>query len=230
MSDHTGAARRPCSCSILLPASAAIAALILAGCSSGESSDPSKAPSPPPTSSSNAPPTISGAPPASTKIGEAWSFTPTASDPDGDTLSFSIENQPAWADFDAMTGTLQGEPQAGDEGDYSSITITVSDGQVTDSLIFSVSVSQVASGLVTLSWEPPTMNDDGSPLIDLMAFKIYHGKSAGAYTEEILVENPGITTFVVENLLPGTYYFVVTALNSEGVESNYSDVASITIQ
>jgi hypothetical protein len=42
--------------------------------------------------------------------------------------------------------------------------------------------------------------------------------------------NPGITTYVVESLTPNTYYFTVTALNSTGAESVFSNTASKTIQ
>jgi len=125
---------------------------------------------------------------------------------------------------------LEGQPQAGDEGDYADITITVSDGKATDSLSFSVVVSQVSTGSVTLSWVAPTLNDDGSSLTDLDGFKIYFGKSWGNYSDEILVENEGITTYVVENLSPDTYYFVVTAINSEGVESDHSSVLGLTVE
>jgi hypothetical protein len=35
---------------------------------------------------------------------------------------------------------------------------------------------------------------------------------------------------VVDNLVPGTYFFVATAFNSAGTESVFSGVASKTIQ
>src|SRR5205814_8237654 len=45
----------------------------------------------------NRPPTISGTPATTATTGTAYSFTPTASDPDGDTLTFSITNPPTSA-------------------------------------------------------------------------------------------------------------------------------------
>jgi len=207
-----------------MQALAAAVVLALGGCSSGGGSD-----SEVPPLGNNRAPAISGEPPASTKVGEAWSFSPTASDADGDPLTFTIENQPAWTDFNEATGALHGEPQAGDEGDYADVTITVTDGMATDSLVFSVFVNQVSTGSVTVSWVAPTLNDDGSPLTDLAAYKIYHGRSWGNYSEEILIENSGITTFVVENLTSGRYYFVATALNSEGIESDESSVLAIDV-
>ena len=66
--------------------------------------------------SSNTPPTISGTPPTSATVGTAYTFTPAASDADGDTLTFSITNKPSWATFSSSTGRLQGTPASGDVG------------------------------------------------------------------------------------------------------------------
>jgi hypothetical protein len=54
--------------------------------------DPSQGQAP-----TNSEPTISGAPPNAVKTGDDYSFTPTASDADGDALTFSIDNKPNWA-------------------------------------------------------------------------------------------------------------------------------------
>jgi hypothetical protein len=79
------------------------------------------------------------------------------------------------------------------------------------------------AGAVTLTWMPPTQNADGTPLTDLAGYKIYVGSNAEQYdVREIRLDNPGLTTYVVSNLEPGTYYFAATAFNSTGVESHYS--------
>ena len=194
--------------------------LALSACNEGSGTD-----NPPDDGFANNAPTISGAPPTSIKIGDPYSFQPAASDPDGDNLTFSIEAKPAWATFDAATGALSGTPEAGDEGSYGGISIAVSDGSASDSLDFDVTVTQFALGSVTLSWTPPTLNTDGSALTDLAAYEIYYGVTQGNYTEQIHVDNPGLTTYVVDNLSPGTYYFVATSLNSSGVESTFSGVS-----
>ena len=41
--------------------------------------------------------------------------------------------------------------------------------------------------------------------------------------------NPGVTAYVVDNLSTGTHFFVVTALNEQGLESAFSNEASKTI-
>ena len=72
-----------------------------------------------PASTGNAPssstlPTISGAPPTQVLNGSKYSFAPSASDPGGDALAFSIVNKPAWANFEATTGRLHGRPGRAD--------------------------------------------------------------------------------------------------------------------
>ena len=87
----------------------------------------------------------------------------------------------------------------------------------------SVTVNQVGIGSTTLSWTPPTQNSDGSPLTDLAGYKIYYGNESGNYHTSIHIDNPGIAIYVVENLTPNIYYFVLTAINSSGVESQFSN-------
>ena len=78
----------------------------------------------------NRSPAISGNPPTSVVAGTKYSFRPTASDPDGDALRFSIVNRPAWASFSSSTVRLYGTPNANAVGRYSDIRIRVSDGLV----------------------------------------------------------------------------------------------------
>ena len=79
----------------------------------------------------NQPPTISGSPATSVTVAQAYSFTPSASDPDGQALTFSIVNKPSWAAFNTSTGRLSGTPAAANAGTYSGIAISVSDGAAT---------------------------------------------------------------------------------------------------
>ncbi|EDN70577.1 conserved hypothetical protein [Beggiatoa sp. PS] len=89
----------------------------------------------------NIPPTITGTPPTTAKVGWIYRFTPTASDSEGDTLSFSITHQPDWANFYPRTGTLSGIPT--DEGTHN-IEISVSDGAATATLAaFDLTIKKV---------------------------------------------------------------------------------------
>jgi Fibronectin type III domain len=84
-------------------------------------------------------------------------------------------------------------------------------------------------GAVTLSWTPPTENTDGTPLTNLSGYDIHYGTSSHDYTQTVTVSNPGIATYVVDNLSPGKYYFSVTAVNSQGSESPLSSEVSMTV-
>jgi large repetitive protein len=77
-------------------------------------------------------PTIWGIPENLVDQDEYYSFTPKVEDIDDDKLSFSfsIENQPDWAEFDSNTGILSGTPNNYEVGLTSGIVISVSDGSV----------------------------------------------------------------------------------------------------
>ncbi len=133
----------------------------------------------PPAGQSNRPPTISGTPVTAVRQGETYNFTPSATDPDGDTLTFSIRNRPGWASFDPATGRLSGTPGAAQVGTYGNVEISVSDGRAAAQLTaFSISVNQISLGSVTLSWTPPLTNADGSALTTLAGYRIYYGQSS----------------------------------------------------
>ena len=181
--------------------------------------------------STNRAPTISGTPATSVNAGSTYSFRPTASDADGNTLTFSISNKPSWASFSSSTGQLSGTPSASYVGSYSNIVISVSDGRATTSLAaFSINVVDVSNGGATLSWTPPTTNTDGTALTNLAGYRIAYGTSSSALTSTIQVANPGLSSYSLSNLAPGTYYFAVRAYTSSGTESSNSNVQVKTIQ
>jgi hypothetical protein len=175
----------------------------------------------------NQAPTISGTPPGSVVQGTAYAFTPTASDPDGNTLSFSVTNLPAWASFNSTTGRVSGTPSSGQVGTYGNIRISVSDGTATTNLAsFSIQVVGTATGSATLTWTPPMQNTDGSPLNNLAGYRVYWGTQQGNYANSVTISNPGIATYVIDQLTPAQWFFVVTAYSTTGVESGFSNVAS----
>jgi hypothetical protein len=182
-------------------------------------------------STTNERPIISGTPPTSVVSGQTYSFRPTASDPNGDTLSFWITGRPPWATLDRATGRLYGTPTAAQVGTYSNIVIGVTDGSKNHSLApFSINVLPVAFGSATLTWLPPTTRTDGSPLTNLAGYRVRWGTTSGSYPNSVRLTNPGLTSYVVQNLAPATYYFVVAAFDSNGVESSNSNVAQKTIR
>lgn len=175
-------------------------------------------------SGNNSAPEITVSPSGTETVGNQYNFRPTAQDADGDTMRFTIQSKPAWASFDEFTGRLFGTSTSNDIRTYSSIIISVSDGITTSSLpAFSITVEAIANGLATLMWTAPTERTDNTPLTNLAGFNIYYGQTSGDYGNKIALNNPGITTYMVDNLSTGTWYFVVTAVDATGLESNPSN-------
>jgi hypothetical protein len=179
----------------------------------------------------NAAPVISGSPATSVNAGSAYSFRPSASDANGDALTFAIANRPTWASFNTATGQLSGTPAAVSVGTYSNIVVSVSDGKASATLpAFAITVADVSVGAATLSWIPPTTNTDGSTLTNLAGFRIYYGASSSQMSQTIEVANASVNAYVVSNLAPGTYYFTVRAYTASGAESDNSNVSTKTVQ
>lgn len=89
--------------------------------------------------------------------------------------------------------------------------------------------SSGSSSTVTLSWDAPTENSDGSALMDLKGYKVHYGSASKSYSDTIQVANPGLTTYVVQNLPAGQYYFAITAYNASGDESTLSGEVSTQV-
>ena len=185
------------------------------------------------SSGTNTAPTITGTPATTATVGTAYAFTPTAKDANGDALTFKVSGQPSWATFSTSTGKLSGTPSAA--GSTSAIIISVTDGKATTALpTFAINVSSsspgTTTGAATLSWSPPTRNTDGSTLTNLAGYKINYGTSASSLTKSITVSNPGIASYVVENLTAGTWYFAIKAYTGTGTESALSSVATKSVR
>lgn len=80
-----------------------------------------------------------------------------------------------------------------------------------------------------LAWNPPTRNEDGTPLTDLKGYQIHYGPSPGNYTKSITFDDPAATSFQVNNLPSGTWYFSMKAVDTAGNVSKFSNEASKTI-
>jgi len=80
-----------------------------------------------------------------------------------------------------------------------------------------------------LAWTAPTTNVDGSPYTDAGGFYVYWGTASGAYddTRSFQITDPADTNVLFSELVgleePANYYFAVTAYDTSGNESDYSD-------
>jgi len=226
-------------------------ALVLSACGGGDgtSSDGTTASTSstdtttvaPPTASDTAvaPPTISGTPATTATVGVAYSFQPSASGANSGTLTYSIANKPSWATFSATSGQLSGTPAAGDVGTDAGIVITVAHGNASASLAaFTITVAAAAAtnptpptqGSATLAWAAPVQNTDGSAITNLSGYVISYGTSPSALTQTVTVSDPTSTSYTIQSLVAGTWYFAVSSVESGGVSSALSSVVSMTIQ
>jgi hypothetical protein len=178
-------------------------------------------------------PSISGTPPTSVKAGAPYSFQPTASGPAGMSLSFSVQNKPAWANFSIATGQLTGTPSSTQAGSYSNIVVSVSDGQASSALApFTISVAGTTSttGSATLSWVPPTQNTNGSALTNFAGMILYYGTTPASLTQSVKLASTSQTSYTIGNLTAGTWYFGGVAYTNTGVQSAMSPVVSMSVQ
>lgn len=171
----------------------------------------------------NTAPVISGTPATSVRVGTPYSFVPTARDAEGNTLSFSIINQPVWALFSSVTGALTGTPTEMNVGTTTNVVIRVSDGSSLVSLPpFNLTV--LAANDATLSWIPPALREDGTALAltDIAGYRIYHGPAPDQLALLAVDAQPTATRYTVQNLATGVHYFAVSAYDTNGIESGPS--------
>ena len=189
----------------------------------------------------NRAPVISGTPAGSVVADKVYSFQPSATDADGDALSFSISNKPSWAKFNRSTGQLSGKPKQSKVGNYDNIVIKVSDGTASASLsAFSIRVDTAEvntgksktgkskTGNLSLNWKAPAARTDGTPLslADIDGYRIHYGKSSGTYNNHFTLSDGTAQKVTLTDIPVGTYYLVMTTFDSAGRESDYSSEVS----
>ncbi|MGQ0695511.1 MAG: fibronectin type III domain-containing protein [Nitrospiraceae bacterium] len=128
----------------------------------------------------------------------------------------SVSVNPAGLGAGTYTGTITVSVTKG--GSISvPVTLTVTSGSTSST---STSLSS-SSGTATLTWDPSTSTN-------VAGYKVYMGTASGTYSASITVEST--TTYTVSNLGVGsTYYFAVTAYNTSGIESSFSNEVSKSI-
>ena len=83
-------------------------------------------------------------------------------------------------------------------------------------------VSNAFAAQVTLAWDPNTESD-------LAGYRVHYGTASNSYSVHIDVHN--VTTYTVTGLTDGqTYYLAVTAYDTAGNESGYSNSVSYPVQ
>jgi len=92
-----------------------------------------------------------------------------------------------------------------------------------------LSVGEVMWLTATLDWMPSTMNVDGTPLLDLAGYNVYFGPEPGMYLDFRHLDNPGLVTYVLDLPSSWKWYIVITALDSAGNESDFSNEVVVDV-
>lgn len=202
----------------------ALSLMGLAGCggSNGSSSGPSSLPDTAPATTPESAPTISGTPVTTVVVGTPYSFQPSASDNDGEALTFAIQNKPAWATFNAGSGLLSGTPTANDVGTTSQIIISVSDGTAeADLAAFSIAVTAAPASTAPAN-TPPTLS--GTPPTSVQAGAHY------AFQPSAVDANGDSLTFSITNLPAWAAFNTLTgSLSGTPSSSAVGTYSNITI-
>ncbi len=86
---------------------------------------------------------------------------------------------------------------------------------------------------IPLNWMAPTTNIDGTPLKDLWGYRVYYGQmetSLGDKDRKRIAVSHNQTSIEFYNLASGKWCFEVTALDTSGNESDFSNGRCINIQ
>jgi len=86
-----------------------------------------------------------------------------------------------------------------------------------------------SAGSITVSWQPPTKNSDGSALTNLAGYRIYYGTSANVFNDFLAVNNVAAKSAVIDALPAGVWFVSMTAVSAAGVESDRTAPVSKTL-
>lgn len=168
------------------------------------------------------PPPAEEAPPASSPEPSVTFSVADASVPQGGstTLSWTSTDATSCAASGGWSGDrpLQGSALVGPLNGATTYTLTCTGDGGTSMDMLSVSVV----GTVSLAWQPPAENQDGSPATDLSGYRIYYGSFSRSYSEDVTVSGASTTQWDL-SLPSGEYFIAMTAFDSDGNESSYSN-------
>ena len=162
---------------------------------------------------------------AAAATGSASASTPAASSSSGSSTSQATTAGSTSSGGTSGTSGTSGGASGGASGGTSGGT----SGSTSGSGSTPPTSSTPTTGNATVSWSAPTTNTDGSALTDLAGYHIYYGTSATALTRSVNISSTATTSYELQNLASGTWYFAVTAVTNTGTESAPSAVVSKTV-
>ncbi len=125
-----------------------------------------------------------------------------------------VASGPAWSGEIPLTGSRSYGPV------LEPVTLRV---ECTNANTTGVGIVQVGvQGALTLRWQAPSENTDGSPIESLDGYYIYVGANSGDYTVREFVDG-GASTSASIPMPRGRYFVAMTSVAPGGVESGYSN-------
>jgi hypothetical protein len=153
--------------------------------------------------------------------GQTLSFTVSASDQDGDALTYEATNLPPGATFDPNTRTFSWTPTSGQVGTYPNVRFEVIDsGAPWHSEDENITITVNNVGLVdvdtNVSVTPPATDSNGNPIIPLPVTLTF-ADVTGSGTTSVVTKSQGAPLpdgFKLGN--PPTYYSISTSASFTG--------------
>jgi hypothetical protein len=92
------------------------------------------------------------------------------------------------------------------------------------------SSSSEPENLLGVDWVAPSEREDVSPisLSEIAGYRVYYGTQTGVYPNQVDIDGSE-TTAKIPDLPQGTYYVVVTTVDTDGRESVNSSEVVVTI-
>jgi PKD repeat protein len=139
----------------------------------------------------------------SINAGSLLEFTISASDPDGDHLTYSADNLPAGATFDPATRTFSWTPDYGQEGTYPDVHFEVTDGYLTDTEDITITV--ISSATTEYIWLEAEDADKINPLMEIASDPSASGGSYIWVPDRGGWKGLGYARYIITIATPGDY-------------------------
>ena len=112
-----------------------------------------------------------------------------------------------------------------------SLNVSSVDGTTHTVVITILGADEAVLGDVTLSWVAPAEREDNSAILlsEIAGYKIHYGTTQGQYPNSVTVNDGTAEGHTITDLSAGTYYFVVTTLDTDGRESQNSPEVTKTL-
>jgi fibronectin type 3 domain-containing protein len=88
-----------------------------------------------------------------------------------------------------------------------------------------------ASDTIKLEWSAPEtrLDEELIELYEIDSYVIYYGSNLSKLSNSITIDSAEETEYVLAGLDAGTYYFVITTIDTEGLQSENSEPVTITL-